>query len=96
MTSAWSLLEFPGKQVGVMVWRIWVTGKTTIHTCSGFKQSEPLLDRHMLVFIPINVSPGPVKNIVTGTKYRLKLSVLCDLLEIILCTMGPETSGNSR
>ena len=87
MTSAWSLLEFPGEQSR----GIWVTGKTAIHTCSGFKQSEPLLDRHM----PVNVSPVPVKNIVNRTKYPLKLSILHDLLEIILCTLGPEASGSS-
>ena len=35
---------------------------------------------------------------VTGTKYQLKQSVLCDLLEIIviLCTLGPEASGSSH
>ena len=30
-----------------------------------------------------------------GTKYRLKLGVLCDLLEIVLCTLGPEASVSS-
>ena len=58
-------------------------------------ETEPPLDRHMPV-LPVNVSPVPVKNIVAGTKYRLKLSVLCDLLEIILCTLDPEASGSSR
>ena len=57
--------------------------------------SEPPLDGHMPVFT-VNVSQVPVKNIVTGTKYQLKLSVLCDLLEIILCSLGPEASGSSR
>ena len=37
-------------------------------------------------FLPVNVSL-PVKNEVAGTKYRLKLRSLCDLLEI-LCTLG--------
>ena len=60
------------------------------HDCS-----EPPLDRQMLFFLTINVSPVPVKNIVAGTKYQLKLSVLCDLLEIILCTLGSEANGNS-
>ena len=46
-------------------------------------------------YIPVNVSPVPVKNIVTSTKYRLKQSILRDLLEIIFCTLGPEASGSS-
>ena len=88
MTSAWNLLEFPGKQIGGS----WVTVKTTIHTCSGFKQSEPPLDCYM----PVNLSLVPVKNTVASTKYQLKLSVLYDLLETILCTLGPEASGSSH
>ena len=35
-------------------------------------------------------------NAVTSTKYWLKLSILCDLMEIILCTLCPEASGSSR
>ena len=48
-------------------------------------RSEPPLDRHVPV-LPVNVSL-PVKNNVAGTEYRLKLSTLCDLLEI-RCTLG--------
>ena len=40
----------------------------------------------MCRFLPVTVSL-PVKNKAAGTKYRLKLSALCDLLEI-LCTLG--------
>ena len=36
-----------------------------------------------------------VKNKFASTKYQLKLSILCDLLEIIICTLGPEASGGS-
>ena len=45
-------------------------------------------------FLPENVSLVPVKNKVAGTKYWLKLRILCDLLEI-LYTLGPEASGSS-
>ena len=47
---------------------------------------KPPLDRHMPFFLLGNVFlvVVPVKNKVAGTKYWLKLSVLCDLLEIIL------------
>ena len=59
--------------------------------------AEALRDRHMLLlFLLVNVSPVWVKNIVAGIKYWLKLSVSCDLLEIILCTQGPEASESSH
>ena len=44
-------------------------------------------------FSPVDVSVVPVKIKVASTMYQLKLSALCDLLEI-LCTMGPEASGS--
>ena len=43
--------------------------------------------------LPVNVSL-PVKNKVAGTKYRLTLNALCDLLEI-LSTVAAEASGRS-
>ena len=51
---------------------------------------EPPLDRHMPFFTG-KCFPSTGKKY--SRRYRLKLSILCDLLEIILCTLGPEASG---
>ena len=53
---------------------------------------EPPLDQHMPFFT--SVSLVLVKNKVTRTKYQLKLSALCDLLEI-LCILGLEASESA-
>ena len=53
------------------------------------RESERNKEIHCILFLP--VSPRPAYA-VFFTKYWLKLSVLCDLLEIILCTLGPEAS----
>ena len=60
----------------------------------GRASARPPYAGFCVFFLQVNVSPVPVKNIVTGTKYWLKLTILCDLLEIILCTLGPEASGS--
>ena len=55
--------------------------------------NQSLRQTGMCRFLPVNVSL-PVKNKVACTKYRLKLSALCDLLEI-LCPLATEASGSS-
>ena len=73
---------------------MWHISKLKTHV--SIRGSEPPLDWHMPVFTGKCFPSTDKKNIVAGTKYWLKLSVLCDLLEIILCTLGPEASGSSR
>ena len=59
----------------------------------GEDTNQSLCQTGICQFSPVNVSVVPVNIKVASTKYQLKLNALCDLLEI-LCTLGPEASGN--
>ena len=54
---------------------------------------QTILDWHMPIFTS-KCFHVLVSNKVAGTMYQLKLSALCDLLDI-LSSLGPEASGSS-
>ena len=92
------LLFFDGKRTKTMYDKIFVRAQQRLFNMRCRKLyrqlAEPPLHWHMPFFTQ-NVSIAQVKKIkVAGTKCWLKLSALCDLLEII-CTLGPEASGSS-
>ena len=68
--------------------RIFKVARGTCYRCRKINKSptvssgELLLDQYMLVFAS-KCSPCSIKNKVAGVKYQLKLSALCDFLEML-------------
>ena len=88
-------------QLAVLFEHWWALGlRSPLHDLSaqvhGFRQLRRASARPAYASFTGKCFPSTgKKNVVASTKYWLKLSVLCDLLEIILCTLGSEASGSS-